>query len=157
MSKKALAAGAIIERWWPFVASLCGAVISINLDGDLLDLTPKNISAVIPNIINILGVALAFIVAIQGVIVAVSNHELFNKLRQLNVYATMISYFRSAVYWTLFGLLGSCLLLALRQDCDGVTRYYPLITLGWIFSVLMAACTCLRVSNIFAHILQALK
>ena len=149
--------GAILESNWPYVVSIGISTAAYFANGSILDLSQKGVLSVTPNTITILGVALAFVAAIEGVIVAISGNELFEKLRQIGVYEDLIGYFTKAIGWTMAALVFSFLMSVLNQSSPTVMKYFTITTLAWVFLVSMAGSTCLRVTLIFGQILRNVR
>lgn len=146
--------GAIVEQWGPYIWAIVITALLIFLDGKGINLTNSSLVSLLPNIINVLGVALAFIVTVQGVVMGIFSKDFTLRLKELGVYDVLVGYFRAATFFCLVGLLLSCVFLGVDLDSSFLKEYCMCLKAVWLFIVLCAAFTTYRVGMLFNKILK---
>ncbi len=103
---------------------------------------------------NLGGGGAAFIVTIQGVLLAMNEHPIVRTLKELNVFQPLLVYFGAAVRWCFYLLLlsAACFFMPVDPKGAALPDWARWVFAVWIGTGVTAACTCLRIAKLFSKI-----
>ena len=155
MPQKPPAIDLIIERLLPHIAAVVFTVGIWLGNHYWLHCTPEKIASLLPSVISVVGVALAFVAAAQAIVLGISERPLVVKLKELGAYKRFHGYFGNAIFWCALALGMSCALVVIDGAPGGlwVTRIFRLV---WLYMLLEATFTSLRVTWFFGQVVRHL-
>ncbi len=145
----------IREKWWPVWLS-SAATGGYTLTSYAVHRGPAHVPANSHEIfiaaITVAGIAVAFLAALEGILLSIRETRLIARLQELEIYNALLRYFSSAINSGMFCIVISAAGLFFNASAPQIT--HRVFFLVWLFFSTLTAAMCFRVTRLFSKILH---
>lgn len=113
---------------------------------------PADIKDLMGNALNVAGVAISFIVTIQGILLALGETKMIATLKAMRKWDLLLSYFSAATRWTAFLLITSA--ASVMHDWTGPSWWHGYAFLAWLYVAATTLAACYRITRLFNEVLR---
>lgn len=144
------------ERWHPQVLTIIAAIVyrEVCLRQGLPLYVPEKAQDLLGAGINVGGMAIAFIVTVEGLLLAMQDNPVVRRVRELQIYEPLLKYFSSAARWSFFLVTVSIAGLYVPFDPTNIPEWQRWAFLAWSGVGMVTALTCYRITSLFIAILH---